>query len=335
MMRKKTIGMITLFGLYIALLCCYFFAKAQMEGTELSFRFWVDLSIWFLLWSVPLIVIGIWMFGMIQKIGKSNKVKRIFGYTGLGASVIVALFAMFSHYMMKTQYVDSTMTDGNLLVTESSFLEPNIYTYAEPVGIFLRREIIYDDERYAESLSKMYDAKFTAQNDENGTTVFVSDVYPQIQVTVLGIDPFPTAGVKDTLKYQLTSQALVKHKDILDDYHVELVPIGSCEAHLSSMDIELIHQQNIDTVYAVLIHNDNAENIAKALATFIHTTLQEDVRADGKSLWDDTEGSIYLIFPDDGYRFRNIPFSHTPEYPFIYDENVDAKDISHALGISK
>jgi len=88
---------------------------------------------------------------------------------------------------------------------------------------------------------------------------------------------------------------------------------------------------------AVLVSEENKEQAAEAIAEFIKITLQEDLRPDGKSIWDCVDGSIFLVTDtrEDGkyQSIRNIPFGLSPEYTWIYDVSVTAEKLAEEIVI--
>jgi hypothetical protein len=214
---------------------------------------------------------------------------------------------------------DMKMADGNLVVSAPEGMDIHHY-YAEPVGIFFRRSIVFDTERTADSLSKIYGFNFKSQTNENGDTVFVSDEYPNLEIKIIRYGYTKSSYLDTDFSYILTSQLLEKHRKIFDRYGVELATF------IFSDDKEFY-----DTLYGVLITEENKENAAQAITEFIQTTLKEDVRVDGESCWNSVDGSIFLLEKDtlteEIRSFRNIPFSLTPNYGWIYDENVTSDEI--------
>ena len=100
------------------------------------------------------------------------------GYIGVVvyASLLYVLINAF------TITSDEKMPDGNLVVAVPYGLE-SIHHYAEPVGLFFRREFDFDEVRTADSLSKIYGVTFQALREENCQWVYGSDAYPEIEVT--------------------------------------------------------------------------------------------------------------------------------------------------------
>ena len=183
--------------------------------------------------------------------------------------------------------------------------------------------LTFDDERFAVSLSKIYDVGFHAEKADGEDTVYVSDMYPGIEVKIIRHGYTESTYLDNDLKYVLSSQKLEAHRGIFDEHGVELIPyvFGRTEEE----------PEGYGTYYSVLITDENQENAAKAIAEFILTTLQEDMRADGKSCWSSVDGSIFLVTKDcetgETKSLRNVPFSLNPDYSWIFDETVTNEEI--------
>ena len=309
---------------YFIIVISYYIGKTAAGNAELEFRFWVDVLFRIIVWFVPVILIGIVCFlSCVKQWKKRSRARWIVSFAlivyGVAAAYVSFLYVFFSAFTITS---DQKMSDGNLVVAVPHGLDC-YHHYAEPVGIFFRRNISFDEERLANSLSKKYDENFINQRLDSGEPVYVSDAYPGIEVKILRHGYTESDYLDNDLKYALTSQKLKEHRTFFDKNGVELVPyvFGKTEEA----------PEGHGTYYAVLITDENKEEAATAIAEFIQTTLKDDLRTDGESCWSNVDGSIFLVVKNEEtgeyHSIRNIPFSLNPKYSWVFDENVIAEEI--------
>lgn len=218
------------------------------------------------------------------------------------------------------------MADGNLVVTDSEGMESISY-FAEPVGFLFRREFTFDDERTAESLSDIYDMNFEAKTLDNGNTVFEAEEFPGLEVKVIRYGYTKIDYLETDINYVLTSSLIEKHKDIFDDYGVELVSYPAAYG--------LISENEASDCLGVMIEEDNIENTADAIAEFIRLSLTEDKRADGESCYKSVSGNITLFAEDPitgGQReLGNLSFDPEPDHSWVLDENVTNEEVRERI----
>jgi hypothetical protein len=343
MKKIKQIAFSVIIVFYAVSIIGYCIGKMFAKSVGLEYRYWVEMSFRCILWFIPVLLIGIliYLVCMLKTKEKNSKISWL--WIGLVILyILVSLFLSFIYMLVNMINLtsDIKMADGNLVVSAPEGMDIHDY-YAEPVGIFFRRSIVFDAERTADSLSKIYGFNFKSQTNENGDTVFVSDEYPNLEIKIIRYGYTKSSYLETDFSYILTSQLLEKHREIFDRYGVELA------TYIFSDDKEFC-----DTLYGVLITEENKENAAQAITEFIQTTLKEDVRVDGESCWNSVDGSIFLLEKvtktegsywnsDDGIifsmgkvtkteeitSFRNIPFSLTPNYWWVYDDNVTSDEI--------
>lgn len=332
MKKSKRISLWATIVTYVITVIAYCLGRTIAGNLELEFRFWVDVLFRIVVWFVPALLIGIMILLACVKQWKKRSGARwivtfILVIYGLAIAYLSFLYIFFSAFTITS---DKKMADENLVVAVPHGLDC-YHHYAEPVGIFFRRDISFDEERLADSLSKIYDASFLVQKADNGKVVYISDAYPGIEVKILRHGYTESTYLDNDLKFALTSQKLEEQKDIFDEHRVELVP------YVFGRTEEL--PDGNGTYNAVLVTDENQEAAAVAIAEFIKTTLREDLRTDGKSCWNSVDGSIFLVINQEGtleYNcIRNIPFSSNPEYSWVFDENVITdeifKEINNAL----
>ena len=309
---------------YFIIVISYYIGKTAAGNAELEFRFCVDVLFRIIVWFVPVILIGIVCFlSCVKQWKKRSRARWIVSFAlivyGVAAAYVSFLYVFFSAFTITS---DQKMSDGNLVVAVPHGLDC-YHHYAEPVGIFFRRNISFDEERLANSLSKKYDVNFINQRLDSGEPVYVSDAYPGIEVKILRHGYTESDYLDNDLKYALTSQKLKEHRTFFDKNGVELVPyvFGKTEEA----------PEGHGTYYAVLITDENKEEAATAIAEFIQTTLKDDLRTDGESCWSNVDGSIFLVVKNEEtgeyHSIRNIPFSLNPKYSWVFDENVIAEEI--------
>ncbi len=320
---KRTAFLISVVA-YFIIVIAYYIGKTAAVNAGLEYRFWVDVLFKIVVWFVPILLIGAMIFLIcVKQWKKRSKTRWIISVLlviyGLAAVYLSFLFIFVSAFTITS---DQKMADANLIVAVPEGLDC-YHHYAEPVGIFFRRDISFDDERLADSLSKIYDVNFLNQKTDNGKTIYVSDAYPGIEVKILQHGYTESTYLYNDLKFALTSQKLEEHRGIFAKNGVELVP------YVFSRTEEL--PEGHGTYFAVLITNDNHKAAAVSITEFIQTTLKEDLRTDEENCWKSVDGSIFLVIKNEEigeYKsIRNIPFSLNPEYSWIFDENVISEEI--------
>lgn len=314
---KRVFGIIVL--TYVVVVFVYFLGWAVAENTGLEYRFWVDVLFRIIVWFVPALLIGVMILLVCIKQWKKKSGGRwawlitllIYGCAAAYLSFIYVLFGAF------TMTSDEKMADVSLVVAVPEGME-YYHHYAEPVGIFFRRDISFDEERLAESLSIIYDVNFQAQKSGDGEAVYVSEGYPGVEVQIIRHGYTESNYLENDLKFALTSQKLEEHRSIFDENGVELVQYvyGRTEEN----------PEGFGAYHAILITGENQEGAARAMAEFIQTTLQEDLRADGESCWSSVDGSIFLVARNgetgEYSSIRNIPFGIEPENYWVFDASV-------------
>lgn len=315
---------------YFLIVAAYCLGETAGKKQGLEYRFWIDACFRFWVWFVPIIFVGIILLKLCIRQWKHQSFWRwsmsvlLVAYTGAAVyfSLIYALVSLF------TLTSDEKMPDGNLVVAEPSGME-TIHYYAEPVGLFFRRDFSFDEERTAESLSKIYGITFQPLRKENDQWVYGSEVYPDVELTNINYGFTETSYLDCDFGLKLTSKMLETHQDVFVSHGVELVPYiyGCTEAK----------PEGQGSCTAVLVSEENKEHSAEAIAEFIKITLQEDLRSDGKSIWDCVNGSIFLVIgaEEEGeyQSIRNISFSLRPEYIWSYDASVTASEIAEEIVI--
>lgn len=140
------------------------------------------------------------------------------GYTG-AAVYLSFLYVLISAFSMTS---DEKMPDGNLVVAVPYGME-SIHHYAEPVGLLYRKDFTFDEERTADSLSKIYGLTFQALREENGQWVYGSDAYPEIEVTNIRYGFTEVNYLDSNFELALTSKMLKEHQEVFASRGVELV----------------------------------------------------------------------------------------------------------------
>lgn len=324
MKRLKRIAMWGTAVIYCIIVIGYCIGKTMAGSVDLEFRSWVDVLFRIVVWFVPVMLIGVMIFLFCVKQWKKRSGARwlilvLLIIYGLAAAYLSFLYVFFSAFTVTS---DQKMADGNLIVTAPHGLDC-YHHYAEPVGIFFRRDISFDEERLADSLSKIYEVNFQNLKLDSGETVYVSDTYPGIEVKILRHGYTESTYLDNNLKFALTSQKLDEHRTIFDEQGVELVP------YVFGRTKEL--PEGYGTYCSVLVTDENQEKAAEAIAKFIQTTLREDLRTDGENCWSKVDGSIFLVIKNEESgeydSIRNIPFGFEPEHSWVFDENVIAEEI--------
>lgn len=185
--KHKIVKIITI--MYILIIIAFFFGKKLAENAGLEYRYWVGFLFYMIVWFVPIGLIGMFIFmARSRSIAKELSVKIIMTTVLIIYSLIAGMMSLgYSFVLAISMTTDEKMPDGNLVVAVPEGMDYSHY-YAEPVGAIFRRQIIFDSERIADSLSKIYNVNFQAKEAENGEYVFISDVYPDLEVKIIRHD---------------------------------------------------------------------------------------------------------------------------------------------------
>ena len=317
---------------YILIVAGYYWGKDAGEKIGLEYRFWVDAGFRIWIWFVPVLFVGILLLRACVRLWKKKSAWRwflaivVFAYIGITAYISL-LYFLFNLFTLTS---DEKMPDGNLVVAVPYGIE-SIHHYAEPVGLLFRREFSFDEERTADSLSKIYGARFRPLRKENNQWVYDSDMYPDIEVTNIQYGFSEAYYLENNFEQVLTSKILKEHQDLFDSHGVELVSYlyGQSE----------VNPEGQGMYTAVLVSEENKESAAEAIAEFIKVTLMEDLRPDGKRTWKGLTGSIYLVTgtEEDGkYRsIGNIPFALKSQHFWVFNASVTAEEIAEEIVIKK
>ncbi len=290
------------FILWIAVMLFYRILLIILKQNQLECREWVSQLHFLLIWVLPLFIIG----SLIWRLHQNSQEHQALS---LGAFVIYCIIAVlviltvsFVGLFLQTT-TEFTMDDGNYEISVSGgFLAETTHRYyAEPVTIFARKPFEWDETRYAKSLSKIYDAEFQyVGKDEQGNPQFTSPAYYDIAVTVYGIQ---SHKINNDLNYLITAHRLQTEWD-------------KC----------------MTPTLALIIYPDNIEAAAKDIVSFIKGECKNAKRADGKPLYENINGSIYLLFKESESAekyigTRNIPYGTGSTYSWIHNEKVTVEEI--------
>ena len=316
-------------GIYFLVVAGYYLGKGSGEGIGLEYRFWVDACFRIWVWFVPILFVGVLLLKTCIRLWQKQSPWRwplslLAVVCGGGALYFSFFYFLFCGFTMTS---DERMPDGNLVVAVPSSME-SVHHYAEPVGLFFRREFTFDEERTAESLSKIYGVTFRALREENGQWFYGSEAYPEIEVSDITYGFRESNYLDNNFNLALTGKMLEEHQEVFVSQGIELVP------YIFGRSEENPEGKGIYT--AVSVSEENKEQAAEAIAEFIKKTLKEDLRPDGKSIWDCVDGSIFLVTgtEDGGYKsIWNISFALKPEYTWFFDENVTASEITEEIVI--
>ncbi len=328
--RKKIIWI--LICVYILIVAGFYWGKDVGERLGLEYRFWVDACFRIWVWFIPVLIVGGLFLKACMRQWKGKSPWRwvlavlLVGYAGI-AMYLSLLYVLFSAFTLTS---DEKMPDGNLVVAVPYGME-SIHHYAEPVGLLFRREFSFDEERTADSLSKIYGVTFQPLRKENDQWVYGSDAYPEIEVTNIRYGFTEAFYLDNNLELALTSKILGEYQDVFDSRGVELVSYlyGQSE----------VNPKGQGSYTAVLVSEENKEFAAEAIAEFIKVTLKEDLRSDGKSIWECVNGSICLVTGTEEHgkyqSIRNIPFARKSKYFWVFDASVTAEEIAEEIVIRK
>lgn len=301
----------------------YHMVQHTLTIRQLEYREWVNSWYIILLCVLPLLLIGWnlwWKFHLTQE--KKTLWGKILAFYCI-VGILIFLSVLFL-YALVHDTSETALTDGNYRIRVSLGYE-NEYYYAEPVNAFSRRRFEWTTEKYEASLSQTYDAEFQYIGDDvSGNPQFVSPEYGDVITTVYGIDDSGTSALDEDLRYMVTSSRLEQNWDTYFTNGEELV--------LDYRDFFYNSAQK-NPVYAVVVYQDRIEETAEDLTAFIKNECETAVRADGKPLYANMSGSIFLLFKgqndSDYISTRNIPYGETGLWS--YDETVTVEDIRSDL----
>jgi len=328
--RKKKKYMWILILVYCFILATYDLGRSIGNKLGLEYRFWVDAGFRIWIWFVPVLSAGILLIRACIRLWRKKSAWRwfltIFVAAYIGITVYISFFYLLFNLFTLTS--DEKMPDGNLVVAVPHGME-SIHHYAEPVGLLFRREFSFDEERTADSLSKIYGANFRPLRKENDQWVYGSDMYPGIEVTNIQYGFSETYYLYNNFERLLTSKILKEHQDLFDSHGVELVSYlyGQSEGN----------PEGLGTYTAVLVSEENMVSAAEAITEFIKSTLKDDLRPDGKKTWKGLTGSICLVTAtEEEGKYRSIgsiPCALKPQYFWVFDVSVTAEEIAEEIVI--
>ncbi len=311
------------FFLWIAIMIFYRGLLFLLQRNQLECREWVTQAHLLLMWGIPLLIIGTLIWRLHQKLPKwQTLVTAGFVVYCILAVLVFLSVAFCSAFLQNT--TEFTMDDGNYEISVSGgFLEGISYRYyAEPVTIFARKRFEWDEKRYAQSLSKIYDVDFHyVGNNEHGDPQFSSPSYYDIIVTVYGVE---SHKIYDDLNTQLTSLRLQEEWNKHFVHGEELV--------LFHHDFYSDSSSNRTPIFALVVVPDKLEDIAADIVSFIKEECDSATRTDGKKLYKNVNGSICLLFKEsetstEYIRTRNIPYGTSGNYFWLHDASVTAEEI--------
>lgn len=311
---------------YVAATITYHACLSIAKNNGFDLRLWVEMVHRIILWGIPAIFIGYLLLILFLRFRSRHEkfkwlLNLLMALCVLAAAGIVCLWFLIS---MITVPSEEKMPDGNLVIGVPDGME-TIWHYAEPVGIIFRKDFEFDDEKLAESLSKIYALHFTVTQGKDGNRIFVASEFPEIEVRIIR-QGYQTYSYLDTnLELMLASDLLFKHKDIFEKENI------SIESYALQYNPNPRNGVTSDIPYfGVMIDEENKESAAKAIAEFIKVSIRDDKRNDGVGCWDNLTGKILLLKEDENGQiqsFRSIPFSKTPEHWWTFDENVTYEDV--------
>ncbi|MCD8376951.1 MAG: hypothetical protein LUD69_08405 [Oscillospiraceae bacterium] len=318
--KAKTIIDGVIFALWALLILAYHAGKWIVEANQLEYRQWVGDWYTLFFWLLPLILLGalLWQFRSGREEGRARKLLTAGFAVYLFVAALVFAAAIFI-YALSVKTTESTMSDGNYKITVMTGYHDYTVYYAEPATIFARRTFEWDNNRYAESLSRMYGADFQyIGEDAQGNPQFSAAAYFDIAVTVYGVED----DIEDDLRYMVTSARLEQEWDTYFTSGEELVTYNHDYYSYASYR---------NPVYAVAVSRSTAAGAAQDLAAFIQNECENAVRADGEPLYEWLDGSVYLLFQGNGgdseySGTRNIPYGINGN-SWSYDAGVQAEDL--------
>lgn len=318
--RSKVNG--TAVAIWIGMILIYHVAQYLLETKQLEYRNWVNSLYIALFWLIPLLLIGLNLWWKLHITREKKKFSSMIFSSYCVAGILIFLLANFI-YALIHDTSEAILTDGNYRVRISTgFLQESEYYYAEPVNVFSRRRFEWTVEKYAESLSKTYNAEFQyTGDDDEGNPQFTSSEYADITVTVYGVDDSGTNALDEDLRFMVTSLRLEQTWDTFFTNGEECV--------LYYQDYYSKSTQR-NPLYAVVVYQDKIEETAEDLAAFIKNECETAVRADGEPLYAYMNGSIFLLYKEhedsDYIGTRNIPYGEKTSY-WIHDASVNVEDI--------
>lgn len=310
----------------------YFGGGTVLAKKELEYRMWVDLSARILLWCTPFLLVGILLwkgtrFLMLQ--GKRTASGALLGCFVLFiiiSTMVTVYMLLLSALKMETE---ARMPDGNLVVNTSDGYNGGYSYYAEPIGIFARKKFSWDSERYAESLSKIYDTEFIAVQDEDAGTVYHSEDYPGLNVRVWGTGYRKDDYLQENLSYLATSAELDKKGPKFFQGAARLTRYEKEENR------HWMEEPDAYMVTALTVYGDRLEEAAGKIALFIQEELLEARRTDGKGLWENMRGRILIILKssekDSDSHYFTLLFGQGPKESWVYNEEVTQEEILSRL----
>lgn len=323
--RTVNIACVAAWGLLSAL---YYVGKRVVELNGLEYREWVNNWYVLLFWLIPLALIGVnlWIWAHRKRGHEKHRGLKFLCFAIYCFLAVLFFCAALFLYALKHDTTEVTLDDGNYRIRVSEGYG-SVYYYAEPVKVFTRKAFTWDRDRYAESLSKIYDAQFQyAGDDEDGNPQFTASEYFDIRVTVYGIDDDGPNELDENLRYMVTSARLQEEWDTYFTHGEEAV------LFLPRLRFPESSQQY--SVYALVVSSDKLEETAEDIAAFIRNECQNAVRADGEPLYENLNGSIYLLFQEVGTSdyvgARNFAYGYETSIA-VHDESVTAEDILPVL----
>lgn len=311
----------TAVAIWIGMMLIYHVVQHLLEIEQLEYRNWVNSLYIALFWLVPLLLIGLKLWWKLHITREKKKGSSIIFVSYCVAGILIFLLANFS-YILIHDTSETILADGNYRVRISAGLEESEYYYAEPINVFSRRRFEWTIDKYAESLSKTYNAKFQyIGDDDGGNPQFASSEYADITVTVYGVHDSGTNAIDEDLSFMVTSSRLEQEWDTF------FTNGEGCVLYYQDYYSKSTQR---NPVYAVVVYQDNVEETAEDLAAFIKNECETAVRADGEPLYANMNGSIFLLYKEhedsDYIGTRNIPYGNKNSY-WIYDASVNVEDI--------
>lgn len=292
-----------------------------LSARQIELRLWVQDWYHVILWLFPVIMIEVLILQVrnyfVSQSRKARSGLMVAGSIFYSLIAFIFLVMQFIGYSFNRDS-ETTMKDGNLRIgrTDAGYVVD--VDYAEPVTVFARKCFTWDPKRYAESLSKIYDTEFIYVGDDSGYPTFYSDDYPNIYPKVYGIDD----EIDEDLRYLVTSSRLQEEWETYFTHGEDLVRYVP-EKYYGT-------ESERSPVYALVVYRDKQGETSEDIAAFIKGECESAKRPDGKGLYDNLNGSIYLLFKDepDGeiLSTRNIPYGKKTQ-SWIYDAAVTAEDI--------
>lgn len=176
---------------YAVFAVIYFGMYRIVQEQGMTYRNWV--TVWgfviFAFWSVVLIA-GLFIIGGYLVKDKKRLDRIPAGWIGVGivATIICALVMIVAGAMRYEKLGRETVKDDLIVLTHSTVLG-DYKSFWKPVGPLLRKPILsYDQEVYG-ALEEKYGIKFQTVTGDSGILCYTSRDYPDITVTVYGLNP--------------------------------------------------------------------------------------------------------------------------------------------------